>query len=287
MSHSAIEPTASYIYCRVSSARQNDRGLSLAEQQDRCSRYAAEHKWEVEKVVKEVGSAYKKELKKLNELIKEAKDGSVILITTYDRFSRNVLNGVTALNELAKRKIRILSVQEPVDTLTPAGRYSFQILVASGEFNSANTGFKVKATFDKLRREGNFLGPAAFGFSIEKEVDEGGRTRKRRRVVDEKESAIVSLVEGLRGGITAKKATALLYKAIPAANRKPIQFFSGEDEISSIDPKALQFGEIADLLNEYDVPYRNGKAWKGPTVKRIVDNSTRPLRELEESMSHM
>lgn len=279
MSNSEIKPTAVYIYCRVSSVRQSTEGSSLDEQKNRCSTYAAERKWDVEKVITEAGSAFHTKLPKLDDLISEAKDGSVILVTTYDRFSRNVLDGVTALDELNKRKIRVISVQESSNTLTPAGRYAFQIQVASGEFNSANSGSKIRSTFKRLRDDGNFIGPAAFGFDIEHKVSDDGRTRKRQRVVNENEYAIVRLIEGLRDGISSVEATKFLYKVIPVKNRAPISFFSKCGEISRVDPNALSFNEIANLLNEYEVPFRNGKVWNSGAVARVYKNNSRDISD--------
>jgi len=274
-------PTSVIIYARVSTMSQNDRGISLSEQVDRCTWYAQEQKWEIETVVREVGSAYSKILPKLTSTIASAKPGTTILITTYDRFSRNVLNGVTALNDMSKRKIKVLSVQEPTDTLTPAGRYSFQILVAAAEFNSANTGFKVKATFEKLKREGNFLGQASYGFGIKKELDTNDRVVKRKRVVDEKEATIITLVEGLRNGITGEEATELLYQVIPVEDQVPIQFFDGDEEVAEVKGCGLDFTEIAELLNEYNVPFRKAKTWNKTNVKRVFMNAGKEMGELE------
>lgn len=276
--------TTVYLYCRVSSKRQSDKGLSLAEQEDRGRRYCDEKNWPVTEVVKEVGSAYKDVgLRQLSQLMERASDGSTILVSTYDRFSRNVLKGVTALATLAKRKIRVVAVSEPVDTLTPAGRYTFTILVASGEFTSANLGYKVQATFSKRKRDGSYVGNAGFGYRIETGGE--GEARKRRKVVDTTEATIIQLIEGLRNGITAKRATQLLYKVIAKADQSPIEFHQGDKKIPAVKAGSLRFGEIADLLNDYHVKHRSDKEWTAGSVQRVYGNANKEMVALTTGVS--
>ena len=279
-------PTAIYNYCRVSTANQGNFGLSLAEQKDRCARYAVEKGWVVTEVVEEVGSAYSKNLKKLGELIERAIPGSMILVTSYDRFSRNVIKGATNIQILAKRKIRVFSLQEQQDTLTPVGRYTFNITVAAGEFNSANTGAKVSATFAKQKREGIEFGAPKYGQSIKKEVDAAGRLLKRKRVVNEKESIVVDLMLGLRNGISSAKATKLMDKVLPREQRAPVEFLDADDNIiTQVKAGALNCTDIANLLQEYNVPYRNGKEWTRETVCRIINGRLQELDDVVEAMS--
>jgi DNA invertase Pin-like site-specific DNA recombinase len=280
-----VVPTAVYNYCRVSTKQQDNMGLSLAEQKDRAKRYATEKNWRVTEVVEEVGSAYSKRLKKLDGLVERAIPGSVILVTSYDRFSRNVIRGATAIQELAKRKVRVFSIQEQQDTLTPVGRYTFAITVAAGEFSSSNTGAKVAATFEKQKREGIEHGPAKFGQKVVKEVGENGRLLKRKRVEDPKESTVIQLMAGLRNGISAKQVTALMNKVVPREDRAPVEFLDADDQVvPRVEAGALNHVDIANLLNEYRVPYRNGKEWSGEKVRRIINGHEREVNELGAAM---
>ena len=298
----ASPPTAVYIYARVSTAKQGNFGLSLAEQKDRCQRYATEKGWRVTEVVEEVGSAYRKHLKKLESLHERAIPGSTILVASYDRYSRNIINGATAIRELAKRKIRVFSLQEQQDTLTPVGRYTFAITVAAGEFQSANVGAKVAATFAKQKREGIEFGAAKYGQRVEKELGEDGKLRKRKRVVDDKEGTVIELMKGLRDGITAKRATALMNKVVPPADRAPVEFLMEVEEevegkrgrmikvkkdkvVPQVVAGALNCTDIAGLLEEYNVPYRDGKRWTGEAVRRILTNQEREVNELGAAMA--
>jgi len=281
-------PTAIYNYSRVSTAKQGNFGLSLAEQKDRCARYVQEKGWVITEVVEEVGSAYSKNLKKLDALVERAIPGSMIIVASYDRFSRNVIRGATAVQQLAKHKIRVFSIQEQQNTLTPVGRYTFNITVAAGEFNSSLTGAKVAATFAKQKREGIEHGNAKFGQKVVKEVDAVGRLTKRKRVVDEREGAVLELMAGLRNGISAKKATMLMNKVVARDERAPVEFLDAEDNVvPRIEPGALNCSDIAALLEEYNVPYRKGKSWTGETVRRILHAQEREVNELGAAMSDL
>jgi DNA invertase Pin-like site-specific DNA recombinase len=283
-----IIPTAVYNYCRVSTKQQDNMGLSLAEQKDRCARFAQEKGWRITEVVEEVGSAYSKRLKKLDAIVERAIPGSVILVTSYDRFSRNVIRGATAVQELARRKIRVYSTQEQQDTLTPVGRYTFAITVAAGEFNSSNTGAKVAATLEKQKREGIEHGPAKFGQRVVKEVDANGRLLKRKRIADDKESTVIQLMSSLLNGVTAKQATALLNKVVAREDRAPVEFLDADDQVvPEVAAGALNFTDIAALLNEYNVSYRNGKKWTGKAVSRILSGEEREVEELGVAMADL
>lgn len=267
----ASQPVTVYSYCRVSTARQSNSGLSLAEQKDRCSRYAISKGWKVTEVIEEVGSAYSKNLRLLDSLIERAVEGSTILVSSYDRFSRNVINGATNIHILSKKKVRVFSIQEQQDSLTPVGRYTFNITVAAAEFNSSLTGSKVTATFDKQKREGIEFGPAKYGQMVSKEVGANGKLLKRKRVCDDKESVVVELMTGLRNGITSKQATALMNRIVPPAQRAEVEFLDSSNNIvPEIQAKALSYKDIAVLLSEYNVPYRDGKKWSGEIVRRII-----------------
>ena len=279
-------PTATFIYARVSTQRQGDRGLSLSEQEDRCARYAQSQNWPAGQVTREVCSGYKSEPRKLKELVAAAPDGSVILITTYDRFSRNVICGVSAIKALAARKVRVLAVSQPSDTLTPSGRYTATILIASGELTSAETGAKVRATFAKRKREGNHIGPAAYGFAIENTGE--GEDRKRRKVVNVHEVNVTKLIKLLRDGCSLAKANTMLYKVVAESQRAPLAFDDADgNPISSIDARQLSYDDIAQLLNDYLVEYRHGKEWTGSAVSRVYGNSEREVNGLIAAVSSM
>jgi DNA invertase Pin-like site-specific DNA recombinase len=283
-----IVPTAVYNYCRVSTKRQGNVGISLAEQRDRCLRFCTDKGWVLTEVVDEVGSAYSKVLRKQKELMDRALPGSLIIVTSYDRFSRNVILGATAIQELTKRKIRVFSCQEQQDTLTAVGRYTFTITVAAGEFTSANTGAKVTATLAKQKREGIEHGRAKYGQSIAREVDAAGRLLKRKRVPDDKENIVIQLMTGLRNGITAKKATTLMNKVVAVQDRSPVEFLDAEDQVlDRVAAGALNCGDIANLLQEYYVPYRNGKPWTVEVVRRILAAQEREVAELGAGVAEL
>lgn len=72
-----------YIYSRVSSPNKKD---DLHRQAERCSQFANVNGWEIEKVIKEVGSGMNDNRKKLNSLLD--KEPKRIIIEHKDRLTR-------------------------------------------------------------------------------------------------------------------------------------------------------------------------------------------------------
>jgi predicted site-specific integrase-resolvase len=72
-----------YIYSRVSSPTKKE---DLQRQAERCSKFAEANGWEIEKVIKEVGSGMNDNRKKLNSLID--KEPKRIIVEHKDRLTR-------------------------------------------------------------------------------------------------------------------------------------------------------------------------------------------------------
>lgn len=276
--HSNVAPprTRVHIYCRVSTEKQDEGGMSLAAQQERCRVHAEERGWTVASYTREVGSAFYPKLPRLRALLEGIAPHEILLVSNYDRFSRDTVTGVTMMRALAKHGVRVVAVQEPGDTLTPAGKYSFTMIVAAGEFNSANTGHKIKATIRKRKAEGFYYGNPGYGYGVEREYD-GERLTKRVRVVNQREQDVIALVNYLRQGGTSAEATRLMYKVCPAEDQQPIVFDDDDHTYDWFVAGELSFDSIAELLNSYHVPYRHGD-WTANVVRRIAGQADADVR---------
>ena len=145
------------IYIRVSDPSQIDNN-SLDTQDRICRQYAESKGFNVVRVFREEGYSAKsvetrpslKEL--LSFSISRKNKISGVLVYKLDRFSRNLEEGLIAINLLAQYGVRVMSVTENTDE-TPMGRAMRNILMTLGQLDNELKGSRVKdnmqAVFDK------------------------------------------------------------------------------------------------------------------------------------------
>lgn len=113
------------IYTRVSTDKQEEEGTSLDVQVTNCLAYARENGIEVIEVFREVytGSLYRERplLSKLRQMARN-REFDVIIINTFDRFSRNQTHQAVLWDEMQHLGISIECVKEKFDE-TPAGQF--------------------------------------------------------------------------------------------------------------------------------------------------------------------
>lgn len=131
-----------YGYGRVTSHRQKESGLSLAEQRDRLERY---YKFKLEPDGLRWGgsfidggiSAYKKPLaqrKAGGELLARLKPGDHIIITRLDRAFRRVADASARFEQWRTQGLTVHVLDLGVDTSTSTGRMLIHILASIAEF---------------------------------------------------------------------------------------------------------------------------------------------------------
>jgi site-specific DNA recombinase len=197
------------IYCRVSTAGQEQDGTSLDTQETACRAYAEEHGYHVAHVYHETYSGAelhdRPALNRLRDAVRAGGVGAVI-IYALDRLTRG--QGLTAylLDEFERRGCALLSVTDPLDA-TREGKLIVGIkeYVAEVEREKIRErtlrGKKAKAAQGQLCNGGIPL----YGYRIDPDT--------RRRVIDEPEAAIVRDVfrraaEGVSLGAIARGLTA-------------------------------------------------------------------------------
>ncbi|CEG59183.1 recombinase family protein [Legionella fallonii] len=93
-----------YGYARVSTKEQN---LDL--QVDALTKAGCH------KIFREVAKGAKTDRPKLNELLSVLKSGDTLIIWKLDRMGRSLQHLITTFNELIKKGIGIISIQDPID----------------------------------------------------------------------------------------------------------------------------------------------------------------------------
>ncbi len=87
-----------------------------------------------EKIYKDRISGAKAERVGLDELLRHARAGDVVVVWRLDRLARSIQQLIELMKDFEGRKIQLLSVTENLDTTTPAGKLTFHIFAALAEF---------------------------------------------------------------------------------------------------------------------------------------------------------
>ncbi len=110
-------------YIRVSSLDQNlDRQRMILEER-------GIEKWFEEKVSGK--DMERPELKRMLEFVRE---GDTVYVVDFSRLARSVTGLLEIANELNRKKVKLVSVKESVDTTTPQGRLMMTVVGAIAEF---------------------------------------------------------------------------------------------------------------------------------------------------------
>ena len=130
------------IYCRVST---DDQKADL--QLDALRQYANARGLQIHREYVDHISGAKTSRPALDELLDDARRRrfDAVAVWKIDRLGRSVAHLLTVLSELHALGVAFVSLQEAIDTGTPAGRMVFTFLGAVAEFERAIIAERVKA----------------------------------------------------------------------------------------------------------------------------------------------
>ena len=102
------------------------------------------------------------------ELLEDAKAGKfdVVLVYKLDRVGRTLLVVVEAHDRLMEAQVALRSATEPIDTSTPAGRLTFQMLASFAEFEKETINERTQAGKNRAYRNGAQPGLIPYGFDV-------------------------------------------------------------------------------------------------------------------------
>ena len=163
------------IYIRVSTDQQ-DTAMQLAELQDIADRRG----WETT-VYRDHGQSGAKESRPaLDALLKDLRRHriDVVMIWALDRLARSLPRLLEIVNEFAALGVDLCAAKQAIDTSSPAGRLTYQVLGAVAEFEREMLRERVKAGLNHARRCNKRLGRPPLR---EFDTDEKDEIRKLRR----------------------------------------------------------------------------------------------------------
>lgn len=171
------------LYLRVSTREQSPES-----QRQALLEYVAARGWTVAEEHVDLGVSGKARRRyALDELMDgaRARRFDVVLVWRFDRFARSLSHLVLALEEFEALGVAFCSVNDPVDTTTPAGRAMFQIIGAFAELERSILRERVTAGLAAARRAGVAIGrpPLLTNTQAERAVEEHGGIRPAARAL--------------------------------------------------------------------------------------------------------
>lgn len=118
-------------YARVSTIHQNLDAQIKALQDAGCNKIYSEKQ------------SSTNERKELSKLLKFVREGETIVVTKLDRLGRNIIELIKLLNTLNERKVKIIALDDGIDTSTQMGKLMFSLFALFAE---------MEHTFQKERR---------------------------------------------------------------------------------------------------------------------------------------
>ena len=120
-----------FLYARVSTRdKEQDPGPQLAEMRQ----YGEKRNWKLTEFVDQKSAGKKRpEFERMLSLARKGKC-DVVVCRHFDRIGRSVLELVGLMEEFRTRNIDFVSLNENIDTTTPAGKAMFQMIAVFAEF---------------------------------------------------------------------------------------------------------------------------------------------------------
>jgi len=147
-------PTRAALYARVSTTDQTTENQLIE-----LRRYAEARGWTMAEYVDTItGTAERRPA--LDRLRADAKRRrfDVLVVWRLDRLGRNLKHLIETLDELTALGIAFTSLNEGIDTTTPAGRLQLHLLAAIAEFERARIVERVRAGLARAKAQGRRLG---------------------------------------------------------------------------------------------------------------------------------
>ncbi len=174
------------IYARVST---DEQGTSIVNQQEYFKEYIIRNKYEVYDIYTDEAFSGTETTKRLSfqRLMQDGKDKKydILLAKSYSRFGRNQRETLTALAELFENGIRIIFIEDGLDSQRDKGQFGLFAWLAEQEARKVSE--RIKLTWQHYNQQGRIhTTNAPHGYEYNREI--------KNFVINESEAEIVRLI---------------------------------------------------------------------------------------------
>lgn len=155
------------IMCRVSSDEQA-KGYSLDIQYEQLVNYCKRNNIEIVKEYREDHSAKnfnRPEYQKFLSFLKKNKSSiDLLLITSWDRFSRNLTDSLIMMRTLEKYGVEVQAIEQPIDMSIPENKAMLAIFLAIPEIDNDRRSIKIRGGIRAALKSGRWSRMAPIGY---------------------------------------------------------------------------------------------------------------------------
>jgi DNA invertase Pin-like site-specific DNA recombinase len=134
-------------YARVSTDEQTTQAQEIELQSAGC-----------ETIIQEHGSGASRARPALTRLVQDIGAGDTLVVVRLDRLARSVSHLLDVIEDLTVKGAHFRSLSDPIDTSTPQGMFSLQVLGAVGQLERALISERTKAGITAARARGKLPG---------------------------------------------------------------------------------------------------------------------------------
>ena len=160
------------LWTRVSSEKQEQNNCSLETQDKVCREYAERNGITIKKPFGGTHESAKKmgeEFKKMIAEVRRDKEINVILVYSYDRFSRTGAEASMLKALLKSKGVYVVSATQPVDPDSASGDFMEDVLLLFSKFDNTIRKDKCVGGMKECLRRGEWFNAAPFGYDHYKE----------------------------------------------------------------------------------------------------------------------
>ncbi len=111
-----------------------------------------------ERIFQEHGSRASRARPVLTRLLGELAAGDVLVVVRLDRLARSVSHLLQVIEDLEERGVHFRSIRDPIDTSTPQGMFSLQVLGAVAQLERALIAERTRAGIKAAKARGKLPG---------------------------------------------------------------------------------------------------------------------------------
>ena len=168
---SELENKVAALWTRVSTERQEEHNCSLETQERICKEYAANHGITIKKQYGGTHESAKTEGQLYRKMIAEVaadRDINVILVYSFDRFSRAGNEAIMTKAYLKSKGVYVISATQPTDPDSCAGEFMENILFLFNQFENSLRRDKAVTGMTACLQRGEWYGKAPLGYDHKK-----------------------------------------------------------------------------------------------------------------------
>jgi site-specific DNA recombinase len=191
------------LYMRVSTGRQAEHDLSIPDQRQQLQSWCRGHGYAVTAEFVEAGASATDDRRPVfQQMIERACDGEnafdVIIVHSYSRFFREAFEQEFYLRKLAKHKVKVVSITQPVgDENEPVHAMMRKVIALFDEYQSRENAKHVIRSMKENARQGFWNGSTVpLGYRLV-EVERRGTKIKKKLDVDPVEAEYIRLIYNL------------------------------------------------------------------------------------------